>query len=806
MCRTRRFRAGGVGAALWLGALTVSAQDATTTTTTTTTTSASATTSASTSAEVEFAAVAVAPTPGARQARWRVPRNVQLLDSDDLSDGGTPYTLHGALEQRLAGVTINDVQGNPLQPDLQYRGFTASPVLGSPQGIALYQNGVRLNEPFGDLVQWDLVPTFAIEQVQLLPGSNPVYGLNALGGSLVLDMKDGFHNHGPSVEMLAGSFGRVETHAEHGHAWDGVAVYAGASLFGESGFREHSPSRALNAFADLRQRGPRHELGLNVSFAGTRLYGNGPTPEELLAVDRNALYTFPDITEHTLVLIAADASRDLAKHATLQGTGYVRSLSAATVNGDEAEFQACDVDDPSSALCDETGAPVFDRDSEPVVTDSAADGLLNGSETGTLGYGGSAQLVFDGPLGSHANQLLMGSSYDGSHVRYAQEAELGELDAERRVVGVGPALGGDDFRTALDVDTHHVGVYAADTFDIVDKLALDAAARLNWSSIQMQDRLGSALDGDHHYLRVNPSVGLSYQPLDELGAFASYGESNRVPSAAELGCADPDAPCRLPNAFVADPPLEQVVSRSIEIGLRGKLGARPAGASGASGAKDATRASRTLSWSVTGFGSRNADDILFVAGSRVGTGYFRNAGDTQRVGLEAELDSELGPFALYASYALLHASYESALLLPGGAHPDAIGGDPDGGGQIQVEPGDRIPGLPAHSLRARFGVRPVRQLYLGLSLRAQSAQYLRGDESNQLAPVDGFATVDAEASYEPLTGLFVFVQARNLFDAEYETFGMVADPSQVLPQYSSPRFLSPGAPLGLWAGVRVAGR
>jgi len=767
--RTWRFRASGVGAALWLCALTASAQEGTT----------------------EFSAVAVAPTPGARQARWRVPRNVRLLDADDLTDSGTPYSLHGALEQRLAGVTINDVQSNPLQPDLQYRGFTASPLLGSAQGIALYQNGVRLNEPFGDLVQWDLVPTFAIEQVQLLPGSNPVYGLNALGGSLVLDMKDGFHNPGPSFEVLAGSFGRVETRAEHGHAWENLAVYAGASLFGESGFREHSPSRALNAFADLRQRGPRHELGLNVSFAGTRLYGNGPTPEELLAVDRSALYTFPDITEHTLVLIAADASRDLTRHVTLQGTGYVRSLSADTVNGDEAEFQACDPNDPASALCDETGAPVFDRDSEPVVTDSAADGLLNSTGTDTLGYGGSAQLVFDAPLGTHANQLVVGSSYDGSRVRYAQEAELGELDDGRRVSGVGPALGGDDFRTSLDVDNHHVGVYAADTFDLVDRHALDAAARLNWSSIQMQDRLGSALDGDHHYLRVNPSVGLSYQPLAEVGAFASYGESNRVPSAAELGCADPDAPCRLPNAFVADPPLEQVVSRSVELGLRGKLGAGT---------------SKTLRWSVTGFGSRNADDILFVAGSRVGTGYFRNAGDTQRVGLEAELDSELGPFAVYASYALLRASYESALELPGGAHPDAIGGDDDGGGVIQVEPGDRIPGLPAHSLRARFGVRPVRQLYLGLGLRAQSAQYLRGDESNQLDPVTGFATLDAEASYEPLEGLFVFVQARNLFDAEYETFGVVADPSEVLPGYSTPRFLSPGAPLGVWAGVRLTGR
>ena len=141
----------------------------------------------------------ITPAPGARIEIEKVPRNVQRLDAEALALD-QPLDLADVLNARLGSATLNDVQNNPLQPDLQYRGFTASPLLGTPQGIAVYQNGVRINEPFGDVVQWDLIPQFAIGEVQLIPGANPVYGLNALGGSLVLRMKDGFRNPGYRVQ------------------------------------------------------------------------------------------------------------------------------------------------------------------------------------------------------------------------------------------------------------------------------------------------------------------------------------------------------------------------------------------------------------------------------------------------------------------------------------------------------------------------------------------------------------------------------------------------------------------------------
>jgi outer membrane receptor protein involved in Fe transport len=206
-------------------------------------------------ARSEYGAVAVAPAPGARIALQKLPSNVQRIDAEALR-AQHALSLHDALNARLGSVTINDVQSNPLQPDLQYRGFTASPLLGTPQGISVFQNGVRLNEPFGEVMQWDLIPLFALSDIQLAPGNNPVYGLNTLGGALVMHMKDGWTAPGARIEGSVGSFGRYRTTAEYGKSWeDGWAAYAGASLFGEQGFRDHSRSSAQNLYADVRKRG-----------------------------------------------------------------------------------------------------------------------------------------------------------------------------------------------------------------------------------------------------------------------------------------------------------------------------------------------------------------------------------------------------------------------------------------------------------------------------------------------------------------------------------------------------------------------
>jgi len=736
-------------------------------------------------ADASYGAVAVAPGPFATIDIDKVPRNVQQLEVGWLARQHGAG-LHEALDARLGSVTINDVQSNPLQPDLQYRGFTASPLLGTPQGLALYQNGVRINEPFGDVVQWDLIPTFALLDVQLIPGASPVYGLNALGGSLVLRMKDGFRAPGYHVDGLAGSFGRLRASAEYGRVFGDWAVYAGASAFGEQGFRDKSQSSAQNVYTDLRYRSAGREVGISTTLASTDLNGNGPAPIELLRRDPAAVYTWPDNTRNTLAMLNLDAKQQLSARVALLGLGYLRHSQRKTQNGDAAEFSLCPTAGADSFLCDEAGNPARDEANRRIATQEPFDALFNTTQTLSDGYGAWLQLNVLEPLSARPNQLLFGAGYDASHTLFSQHSELGRLTPDRGVQGTGERLSGAGFQSDLAVQNHLLGAYASETWTPVTMLSINVSARVNWFSTALGDRLGSALDGRHTFARVNPALGFTYRLQQQLTLFAGYGEANRAPSASELACADPDQPCRVPNAFISDPALKQVVSRSAEFGLRGQLGQSQ---------------HPWLEGSIAGFGARNQDDIIFVAGSRVGTGYFRNAGATQRLGVEVAVTSHTGPWRVYVSYTLLRATFESNLELPGGANPRASGDDAER--TIAVAPGSRIPGLPEHAFKAGVTLRLTKALEIGVATQGQSSQPFRGDEGNALRPVRGYMVLNAHASYQLLDQLQLYARAQNLLDTRYDTFGVVANPREVLPGASDPRFVGRGAPFGIWLGVVV---
>ena len=728
--------------------------------------------SADSNTGADYGASAVATAPFVRVDVDDVPSNTQQVRGEDLSGVG----VADGLAERLSSITINDVQNNPLQPDFQYRGFTASPLLGTPQGLAVYQNGVRINEPFGDILQWDLVPEFALAQVQLVPGTSPIYGLNALGGGLMLQMKDGFRAPGLRVTALGGSFSRYTTSAEYGHVWGDWAVYAGASIFGEQGWRDHSESGARNAFADVRYRTEQRELGVSATWADTNLKGNGPAPIELLEQDPNAVFTYPDITQNRLWLLGVDGRQSLGERTVLFGNAYVRHDDRETLNADAAEIQNCEVDG-QSALCDGDGEPLYDESETLIVTDQSFDAIVHTTDTASDSLGASLQLDVREPIFSRRNKLLAGASYDGSHTAFGQRVELGRLTPDRGVQPSGIHVSGDEYRTELSVRSHAVAVFASDNLRVAEPLSLQIAARLNVFDTRLDDLQGDALDGHHTFVRVNPAVGVIYDVIKHLSVFASYGEANRAPSAAELSCADPDEPCRVPNSFISDPPLEQVVSRSVELGLRTHLGlkARP-----------------WLRGSLAAFGTRNQDDILFIAGSRIGTGYFQNAGETQRIGLEASIDLRRGPVAFYAGYTLLRATFESDLELPGRE-----------GEEQEVEKGSRIPGLPMHTVKAGVSVHPIEPLELGVSMLGQSSQYYRGDEANALDPIHGWVRLDAHANYRLFEQLLLFVKALNLLDTTYSTFGVLGDPSEALPGTENPRFLGRGAPFGIWVGLEV---
>ncbi|HEX4348281.1 MAG TPA: Plug domain-containing protein, partial [Vicinamibacterales bacterium] len=168
-----------------------------------------------TSADFKVTVIEATPLPGLDLTIDEIPAPVQTAVAADIDASGA-LDLSDFLNRRFNDVHVNEMQGNPYQPDVNYRGYTASPLLGTPQGLSVYMDGVRLNQPFGDVVSWDLIPKIAIGSMALMPGSNPLFGLNTLGGAISIQTKDGRTAKGTSVEALYGSHARRSVEFEHG--------------------------------------------------------------------------------------------------------------------------------------------------------------------------------------------------------------------------------------------------------------------------------------------------------------------------------------------------------------------------------------------------------------------------------------------------------------------------------------------------------------------------------------------------------------------------------------------------------------
>ena len=778
--------------------------------------------------------VGVAPVLGSGVSRDRVPATVSVIEFGDLAERGTPSLADG-LNERLGSITLEGTTSNQYQPTLRFRGFAASPLLGLPQGLAVYQNGVRINEPFGDTVQFDLIPQFAVDRLQLSAGAEPTYGLNALGGALALRLKNGFDHGGFRGEVSGGSFDRFEATAEHGASHGPWATYVGATRFDETGWRVASPSEVTQAVADVGyRREGRVDAGVSFTYADTTLNGNGPAPVELLEADREAVFTFPDTTDNRLAFGQGRFNVVVSPIWAVQMSGYYRDLDRRTLNGDEAEFTVCDDDvlppgAPLGTLCAGAGDDDVDDkaadagtavvagangeggsgaeeepgvDADPLVdiltgrfitaNDAEGDAAFNRTATRAKGYGAAFQTTANLTLDGRDNVLILGAAVDLADVAFTSNSEVGTLTPERTVDGSGLLVGvfgeapDDQFNTVIDTRNQAYGLYFSDTFSLTDDAHLTVSGRYNEARIDIIDRLGTSLDGQHTFTRFNPGVGVVYEVTDVVSVFARYAESNRAPTAAELSCADPAEPCRVPNAFVADPPLEQAVAGSVEVGGRGRF----------SNPWDVV-------WSLATYRMRIRDDILFVASpALLGTGFFQNAGDTQRVGLDLELTGTAEALGWYLSYGLVHATFESPLVLPSNqAVNDAANQD----GEVQVQPGDRLPGIPRHSLKAgaRYDVTPAWEI--ALESIVSSSRIFVGDEGNDQEELDGYGVLNLRSSYHVRDDLELFVRVDNLLDQEYSTFGVLAEVELQLeeaPGADDPRFVSPSLPRSAFAGVR----
>ena len=712
--------------------------------------------------------VGTAPLPGFGTPLRDVPANVQVFDNRALTRT-RPLTLTQFFDANSNSVNASSGQGNAYQQSLDFRGFTASPLLGTPQGLSVFQDGVRINEPFGDAVNWDLLPRSAISSVQLIPGSVPAFGLNTLGGALAIYTKSGAQYPGGVVELSGGSHGRRALEFQYGHANERFDTFATGHLADDGGASQHSASRVRQLFGKAGFRDARLDLDVSATLADNTLSGAQTLPVSFLDRPRDP-YTYPDTNENRVAFVIAKGSRVLGDGQLVDANVFLRRFHNANLSSN--------VDDEFGTVDSVTA----------VVHPNAATN--DRSTIDATSFGGALQWTRRETLRGRAHQIAIGLSARFGRTRFAQSTQPAAFTTDRGTVGTGPFVS----TTNVDLRNRDAGFYASDVVRLAPAWTLTAAARYDTTGVDIDDRTGDvpALNGSHRFARVNPALGITFTPDDTLTAYASFSESMRAPTPIELTCADPEAPCKLPNQFLADPPLAKVVSSTLESGARGTW--------------------RSLRWSAAAYRSELRDDLAFIASGAGASnaGYFRNVGRTRRQGAEFAATVRAEPVTLTLRYSVVDARFRSTFEAESPANSQA-----DARGAIVVQPGDRIPGIPMHTAKLRADWDATPHLTLGAAIAAASSQYARGDENNRdrSGRVPGYAVAHLDAEYRVSRGVTLFMEVDNLFDRRYGNFGLLGMNAFTGPDRTfgpatgfapvAEQFRALGAPRAVFGGLRA---
>lgn len=785
--------------------------------------------------------VAATPLPGTDLAIDEIPTPVQTASARNLERSGS-LDLADLMNRRLNGVHVNANQENPFQPDINYRGYTASPLLGTPEGISVYMDGVRQNQPFGDIVAWDLIPKIAISEVALMPGSNPLFGLNTLGGAVSIQTKDGNSQPGVTLQVNGGSFGRRAGEFEYGGSNSkGLSWYAAGNLFREDGWRQSSPSEVRQIFGKLGWMNSKTAVSLSFGYADNWLTGNGLQDTRFLAQHYSSVYSIPDITWNHSPSFNLSVKHNATSHLTFSGNAYFRYIRADTTNGDINEesfdeslynLSAADIAAltaagykgfPTTGNATTQPFPYWRCIAQGLEKDEAIEkctGLITNTSDKQTNYGLSGQAAW---LAPH-NRVTVGAGWDRSGLKFQQGSQFGYLNPDRlTVTPINAFADGSTTQDDVPVDTrvnlhgriNTFSLYGTDTVTAGKSWAFTFSGRYNRTSLNNIDRLPvdltgarGSLNGQYVFDRFNPAAGLTYNPSRFASVYFSYSEASRAPTAIELGCANPDEPCNLPNALVSDPPLKQVVTRTLEAGVRSPQESR-------------------LRWSVGWFRGENYHDLLFVASQQTGFGYFTNFGQTRRQGAEVSLSGRIQHLTLGGNYTFLSATYQSPQTVDGGSNSSNDGG-PGLDGNITVQPGDHIPQIPRNILKAYADYQPTPKILLNLDFIAVGRSYARGNENNLDKPdgvyylgsgfSPGYGVVNLAASYQVRKHVQLFAQIDNLLNHRYYT-GAQLGPSpydnagnfiaRPFPAVNgdfpirTTTFYAPGAPIGAWGGIRV---
>lgn len=798
---------------------------------------------------VSTSVTVLSPTPigVANQSLDEIPVPVQGLTAKQLEDSNA-LDLADLMNKRLTSVYINENAENPYQPDINYRGYTASPLLGTPEGLSVYLDGVRQNQPFGDIVAWDLIPKVAIRDMALIPGSDPVYGLNTLGGAIAVHTKDGITAPGASLQLTGGKFGVRAGEGELGGVLpNGFNYYMAGNLYREDGWRQFSPSEVRQAFAKVGWTDTKTSVFLSGGYADNWMTGNGTSDYRFLAVDYTSVNSIPDITWDHSPSLTFNFTHALTDSLTLSANAYYRYVRTDSSNGDlnddsfgENLYDLSPDDVAALTAAGYSGFPITgDPTTEPfpywlclaqvLQNDTGGDpsSTCNGVITRTTdkenAYGLSGLVTWQ----TKHNRLSVGASWDRGTSTYHQLTQLGYLNTDNVSFTLVPIfLNGTTFDDGDPVDTQVLlhgtvntpSIYATDTFTS-GPWAVTLSGRYNHTSLDNLDYLPVSaargnLTSNNVFQRFNPAVGFTYKPSPLFNTYFNYSEASRSPTSIELGCSDPTEPCNLPNALVSDPPLKQVVSRTIEIGIR-------------------SNENRQFHWSADYFFGQNANDLLFVASEQTGFGYFLNFGKTRRDGIELEVSEDWRHWSVGSNYTFMNATYQSPQTIDGGSNStndSALAGQPGIDDNIHIVPGDFIPQVPRNIFKLYGQYHPSSKLIVEMNILAVGSAYARGNENNLDQPdgvyylgpgkSPGYGVGGIGARYQMTDHFQLFMQINNILDKHYSTAAQlgttpfdnndrfVAQPfgtpygDDNVPIRSS-SFQAPGAPFNIYGGLRV---
>jgi iron complex outermembrane receptor protein len=718
-----------------------------------------------------------------------VPSAVTNVTDADIEREGTAQ-VQEALQQKVPGVIISDAAGNPVRSEVNFRGFTSSSVSGRAQGLAVYQNGVRINEAFGDVVQWDALPSNAIASMSVV-SNNPSFGLNALGGAISILMKDGFSYQGAEVDVMAGSFGRAQIGVQAGASSGNASIYVASEWINDDSFRDNSDSEIKRFYGDIGLRGSLAEVHFTMTAADNEIGASAAAPIQLLNRSWSNTFTTPQISTPEVYMPTLSATVKATDTLTISGVGYYRNYKNNVIDGNVTELEECD-DGGIERLCNGddnfvsnaiTGALLEADDfDEPL---GSIERLNTKSDSWGVAFEGQEKT----PLFGRPNLLIAGVSYDHGKSNYSTSSELAQITPGYIAVGSGVTYRDEENELSprnLDSENTYYGLYFSNALDVTDQLTVTVGGRYNFATIKLEDNTGDfpGLNATNKYDRFNPMAGLNYKLFKGVSVYGGYSESNRAPTPAELGCAEEEFPCLIESFLTDDPPLEQVVGRTAEVGLRGQ-GVYYGG---------------NYTWGAGLYRTLASDDILPIIND-TGRIFFVNAGDTLRQGVELSATYETSKWNFYAGYAFVDATLDKC-------------DQPDGECAF-LRQGDRLPGIPRHIFKAGAEYWLTSKWKVGADLVASSNSPFFpnevSDEEGLDALLPGYTRVDLHTSYDITNNIQVYGLVKNLFNQKYGLYGTYFEAEEVSevdeelggPGFTDSRTISPAMPFAAYGGVKV---